>query len=217
MVGSNLIRGYRLGFVALATIAIIVQGIQGATRDESAAPHPFSWGNFFSFFTIQSNIIAIVMLLLLATAWSDARTPQQTLIRGGATAWMMTTGVVYGLLLSGYQEALQTTLPWVDTVLHKVIPLVMVIDWIVDRPQHRLTMRSCLVWMLYPLAYLVYSLIRGPIVDWYPYPFLNPDEAGGYAGVAAYSVGITIGFLGFIWVIVTLANRPWENRTSRAT
>ena len=58
-----------------------------------------------------------------------------------------------------------------------------------------------------PAAYLVYSLIRGPIVDWYPYPFLNPDEVGGYGGVAAYAVGIAaLAALG-TWVIVWIGHR----------
>jgi hypothetical protein len=70
--------------------------------------------------------------------------------------------------------------------------------------------------MAYPLAYLAYSLIRGPIVDWYPYPFLDPDEVGGYAGVAAYCVAIAAGVLGFIWLIVTLGNRTWERDVATA-
>ena len=51
-------------------------------------------------------------------------------------------------------------------------------------------------------AYLIYSTIRGLIVDWYPDPFLNPDEVGGYGGVAAHAVGIAaLAALG-TWVIV---------------
>jgi hypothetical protein len=73
--------------------------------------------------------------------------------------------------------------------------------------------------MIYPLAYLAYSLIRGPNVDWYPYPFLDPDEVGGYAGVAAMSIGITILFLGLIWLVVTLGNlssKWWAGRQAVA-
>jgi hypothetical protein len=204
---AQTLRGFRLLSAAGIAAAVITQWIDGVNNSDT-----FTVANFFSFFTIQSNIIAAVVLVLLATSWQEKRTETQTLIRGAAVAYMTTTGVVYGLLLSGYSEELQTTLPWVDTMLHRVIPLVMVIDWMIDRPHNPLRFKQCLVWAIYPVAYLVYSLIRGPIVDWYPYPFLNPDEAGGYAGVAAYSVGIAVGFLAFIWLIVTLGNRPWEER-----
>jgi hypothetical protein len=204
---AQTLRGFRLLSAAGIAAAVITQWIDGVNNSDT-----FTVANFFSFFTIQSNLIAAVVLVLLATTWRENRTETQTLIRGAAVAYMTTTGVVYGLLLSGYSEELQTTLPWVDTMLHRVIPLVMVIDWMIDRPHNPLRFKQCLVWAIYPVAYLVYSLIRGPIVDWYPYPFLNPDEAGGYAGVAAYSVGIAVGFLAFIWLIVTLGNRPWEER-----
>jgi hypothetical protein len=69
--------------------------------------------------------------------------------------------------------------------------------------------------LIYPMLYLVYSLIRGPIVDWYRYPFLDPDEAGGYLGVALYSVGITVGIGLFSWIIAALASENPIRRLQR--
>ena len=45
---------------------------------------------------------------------------------------------------------------------------------------------------IFPLLYVTYTLIRGAITGWYPYPFLNPENAGSYGGVAAYAVAIAI-------------------------
>jgi len=201
MTKASLQVAYRVAFALMVLIAAGYQIDVGLDRPS------FTLGNFFSFFTIQSNLFAASVLLWLATRKSDGHGANQgriDLIRGAATLYMATTGVVYGLLLSGYQEALQTTVPWVDTALHKVMPIVMVVDWLLDPPETRLTVRRALPWLIYPGLYLVYSLIRGPIVDWYPYPFLDPDESGGYLGVAAYAVGITVGVLAFTWVIVRL-------------
>ena len=36
--------------------------------------------------------------------------------------------------------------------------------------------------LVYPIAWVVYSLVRGAIVDWYPYPFLDVETLG-YAEV----------------------------------
>ncbi len=75
-------------------------------------------------------------------------------------------------------------------------------------PATALTWRKALPsWLVPQSAYLIYSTIRGPIVDWYPYPFFNPDEVGGYGGVAAYAVGIAaLAALG-TWVIVLTGQR----------
>lgn len=97
----------------------------------------FRPSNFFSFFTIQSNLFAAAVLFTggLGLARGDER--RWNLVRGAAVLYMFTTGVVYGLLLIGYQEALQTHIPWVDTTLHRVIPLVMVADWLLIPPGDR--------------------------------------------------------------------------------
>lgn len=88
-----------------------------------------------------------------------------------------------------------------------IIPLVMVIDWIIDPPQRSFTFRQAAWWLTYPLAVLAYSLIRGPIADWYPYPFLNPDENGGYPGVLATCLVIAAGVLIAIGILVWLSQR----------
>ena len=62
-----------------------------------------------------------------------------------------------------------------------------------------------------PLLYLAYSVIRGAIVGFYAYPFLNPDKVGGYGGVVFYSVSIIAVFLFVSWVLLTLGNKLKRN------
>ena len=202
----------RIGFVVL-TIAAIV-GQLSASWDLPT----FKVTNFFSFFTIQSNILAAAVLLAGAILAFKGRDRSETwdLVHGAAVAYMTTTGIVFAALLSGLPDDLDLTEPWVNFVLHQLMPVVVVLDWLISPPHNRLTIRKAMVWMIYPLAYCVYSLIRGPIADWYPYPFLNPDETGGYVGVAAYAVGIAVLFVGIIWFVVTLGNKAHEWWGSRA-
>ena len=70
----------------------------------------------------------------------------------------------------------------------------MIIDWLIDLPQFRIRVGSAMVGLIFPTADLAYSLIRGPLVDWYPYPFLDPGPSG-YLPVIVTSVGIAIGGL----------------------
>ena len=201
------IRVYRI-FFALLTVAMIAYQIR-----ESQGSGTLNVANFFSFFTIQSNILAAVVLLIGGSSLRFVQRPTTgwEMIRGAALIYMATTGVVYGLLLADVD--VQTN-GLVNDVLHRIIPIVMVADFLLQPFRHRITYRQALVWTIYPLVYLAYSLIRGPIVDWYPYPFLNPDKSGGYPGVAAYSVGILIFFLVATWVILAVAE--WR-RAKRAS
>lgn len=207
MTKRDWIRGYRIVFALTTIFAMTYQFIQGYNDNPD-----FRASNFFSFFTIQSNIIVAVVLLIAGlTALGEHPTRRFDLIRGAAVAYIALVGVVYGILLSGYQEELQTTLPWVDNIVHRIIPLVMVADWFIDPPKARIEFRQALVWVAYPIAYLAYTLIRGPQVDWWPYPFLNPHhESQGYGVVALYCVGIAIGFIAFIWVVAWLSRREPE-------
>jgi len=198
----SIVTGYRLAFAALGLAAMITQLVK-------VWDLPDNPGNFFSFFTIESNLLAAAVLLYgVVRPGIVGRSHTLDLVRGAAVLYMAVTGLVYGVLLSGYQEELQTTIPWVDTALHRVLPFVMVLDWIIDPPDNRLTWREALPrWIVYPAAYLVYSLIRGPIVDWYPYPFMDPDQAGGWAALAAYSVGITVVVVLGTWLVVWVGHR----------
>jgi len=57
-----------------------------------------------------------------------------------------------------------------------------------------------LIFLVYPVAYGAYSLIRGPIVDWYPYPFLDPQvPAIAWASIFFSGIlGLCIG--NFLWI-----------------
>ena len=194
---------YRVGFSALALVAIGYQFADGRGNNPD-----FRTVNFFSFFTIQSNLYAVAILLLAVLIDRRGRpSPTFDLFRGAAVLYMVTTGIVYGLLLSGYQEELQTTLPWVDTVVHRVMPIVLVADWLIGPPRTAIDVRRAAKWLIYPLVYVTYSLIRGPVVDWYPYPFLDPDEAGGYGGVLLYCVAIALGIGLFATVVAWTSRR----------
>jgi hypothetical protein len=59
-----------------------------------------------------------------------------------------------------------------------VIPAVLVVDWLLDPPRHRLGFKVALAWLAYPLVWFAYTLIRGSVVDWYPYPFVDVSQHG---------------------------------------
>lgn len=193
----------RVGFAALAVVAILVQLLDLADR---GVLNPV---NYFSYFTIQSNLIAVAALLAAAATWRGNRSRGVDFFRGAATSYMTLTFIVFALLLA--DTDVDTAIVWVDRVLHRVIPIVMVADWILDPPTLPISFQRALWWLAYPFAWLVYVLVRGPIAEWYPYPFLDPAN-GGYASVAVYGVAIFVGMVAIVWAVVAAGNAMAERR-----
>jgi len=213
----------RLGGAAAIVVAIVGQLTNvisyfddNPLRDESA-----TIVNFFSYFTIDSNILAVVVLLI--GAWRLARrlddSPAYALLRAGAVTYMAITGTVYNLLLRNVELVEGLGQAWSNEIVHVVGPVVMVVDWLFAPGRRRLEWRHVGVLLAFPVVWTAYTMIRGPHVDdpvlgadsWYPYPFLNPDEfATGYGGVAFFLVLIGVAFaaVSLLVVWVSRRNRP---------
>jgi hypothetical protein len=199
----SVVASYRAFFAGLTMVAIAVQLISLAGK---GTLDPI---NYFSYFTIDSNLIAVAVLLACAATRNQTSTPRLDLFRGAAVVYMSITGIVFTLLLSGTD--VDTAIPWVNTVVHQLMPLVMLADWLVAPPSARLQVRQGLLWLSFPLVWIIYTLIRGAIVNRYPYPFLDPVH-GGYASVAVYCVAILVAMIVVSALAVVLANAAGGGR-----
>jgi hypothetical protein len=183
---DRLLRIVRLGTIVLVVAAIIAPALDLASRGT------FDPTRFFAFFTIQSNLIGVVAFAWLLATGGGPRSPTLDRLRGAATLYLTITFFIVILLLSGVD--VQLDMVWVDVVLHKVFPIVIVLDWVLDPPRIRITIRDVLVWLVYPIGWAVLTVIRGALDDWYPYPFLDPAN-GGYGQVTIVIAAITLAFV----------------------
>lgn len=130
----------------------------------------------FSFFTIQSNIVVGVVAALLAIRPLRGSLRWQV-ARMDALLGIVITGLVFDLVLARQVDlhgwALVATIGF-----HYVTPWVTLIAWIVLGPRYRFRARTVLLAFAWPILWLVYTFVRGAIVDWYPYPFLDVNEKG---------------------------------------
>ena len=188
----------RVASVVLVVAAIVTQAIVLANAGA------FDPTRYFAFFTILSNLIGVAAFAWLIARGDRPRSRGLELLRGAAVVYLTVTFFVVIFLLSGVD--VQLKLVWVDVVLHKVFPVIVVADWILDPPTIRLSLRDGALWLAFPLAWTAVTLVRGAADGWYPYPFLDPAN-GGYGQVAVTVVAITLGFLVISAITVAVGNR----------
>ncbi|MFG3495674.1 Pr6Pr family membrane protein [Streptomyces sp. NPDC047928] len=185
-----------------------------------------------SYFTIQSNVlVAVVFAVSARRAWSG-RPPVPAGVTGGTLLFISITGLVYHLVLaddaSGFAmtaeiAALSSWQSLANQLLHTATPLGVALDWLLLTRPGGLRPRDATLWLLYPLAYLLFALTRGSLLApgapaRYPYPFLDV-AAHGYDGVLGNAVRLGLGFYILAITVVGLDRvRPYvrgrENRIS---
>jgi hypothetical protein len=150
---------------------------------------------YFVYFTVDTTMIAIVLLALTGVSMVR-RERDGILLTAAALAVVplaMVTGVVYNLTLRGRPTEAYLGMPWENEVLHVAMPLFLTLDWFVfrlfDRGRPPLPWRALLVALVFPVVWVVMTMTRGALSGWYPYPFLEPQA--GLATNATYLVGIS--------------------------
>ena len=184
--------------VILALLALTAMGQQLILHIGAS----YSALNFFSYFTNLSNLFAAFALLLSVFSGNGA---SRDIIRYVSTVNMTVVGLVFAVLLRNAD--LGALLPWVNYVLHYIMPVAVVLDWLLNPPASRLSSKRVLLALGFPSAYLAYVILRGADTGWYPYPFLNPAQVGGYGGVTIYALGIAATFVLAAWALLAAANR----------
>jgi hypothetical protein len=181
---SSRARALHLVVAAVAWTALVLQFVlvaRGASVLDETNPPGF-WlriGRFFSYFTIQSNILVAVAATWLAR---DPRAEGRLFraIRVAGLVGITITGVVYFFLLrplldlSGWNEV-------ADDLLHVASPVLTVAAWLVLGPRGRIDGRAIRDAFVWPVLWLAWTLAIGAGTGWFPYPFLNWHHTSGIA------------------------------------
>jgi len=156
---------------------------------------------YFSFFTILTNLIVALTTSAIAFLSESrlgnfaARPSTQTAVAG----YIAIVGIVYSLFLRAVWDpvGLQAV---ADHLLHDAVPLAYVIYWIAFAPKAGISWTSPFIWLVYPLAYVAYSLARGAASGWYPYWFVDVTQLG-YATALTNTAFVLLAFLitGFVF------------------
>lgn len=146
-----------------------------------------------SYFTIESNLLIAFSLSLIVLL------PKVTLSRffskistvTAIAVYIFIVSLVYNLVLRPFWHA-KSPYKTDDELLHLVVPVLYILYWLL-LPKFGLAWKQLPGWLLFPLLYLVYILIRGALSGFYPYFFLDV-KSFGYVQVMINSLALLLVF-----------------------
>ena len=160
--------------------------------------------SFFSYFTVLSNTLVATVLTCAVTSRESAtrRWFLQPWVSSGIAVSIAVVSLAYNLLLRHlwHPEGWQ----WLaDELLHDVMPLLFLVYWWSCVPKGRLRVGHIGLWVIYPLVYFAYSLLRGHLLAVYPYPFIDVEKLG-YPQVFINAGGSLVGFVVIALLVIGL-------------
>jgi len=191
MQGNSAKRIYSAAVALIAWFAVIIQLVLIIQNRVTGVPETLI--RFFSFFTILTNIVVAAYLTGVAFQKQDKAGWQRSSTATAIAVYILVVGFVYNAVLRqlwapvGMQKL-------VDELLHVVVPLLYFVYWVKFVSPVLLPWRKAITWLLYPLVYLVFVLIRGSVSNYYPYPFLDAFNHG-YEKVMISSAAMLLLFL----------------------
>ncbi|MGV8969994.1 MAG: Pr6Pr family membrane protein [Microbacteriaceae bacterium] len=193
-----LVRGLA-GFTVLG--ALIFQIVEKTVNNDMIPDQ------YFMFFTVQGAIITIAVLFWAGhVSWRRLMDPRSlTIARLAVLSYAVVTAVVYNVLLRGIPDEGFVTTPWPGEILHVWIPIFVVLDWLLAPGRPAVRWKALGIVVIYPLAWVGVTIVRGIVTDWYPYPFLNPETGWGSVGV--YIVAIAAFIIAIASLGIAVAQR----------
>lgn len=145
---------------------------------------------FFSYFTVQTNILAALVLTAFAIKTGPEEWLVHPFVRSAVATYIVMVGIIYNTVLRPL-EPLQNVMSFTNIVMHYVMPVAYLLFWLTCVRKAGLRWYDPLLWLIYPLFYLGFVLARGKISGFYPYPFIDAKTLG-YAGVTANTAGLLV-------------------------
>ena len=195
-----MVYNYLLGPLRLAIGFSLIGSVVWQVTDR-LANGVFRPTEYFAYFSIVSAVVAGLYLITtglgLLIKLDDTKWVE--IARLSLTVAMIVVGVVYHLLLADVANDVRDgdyawpVLP--NEIIHTYAPALILIDYLISIKAFRIRMKAALWVAVFPLIWLVLSVIRGIATNWWPYWFLNPNGEAGLVGMLGYVLGITLFFL----------------------
>lgn len=193
--------GFIIGIIALFSVILQLY----LMIENRVADVPETIIRFFSFFTILTNLlVGIYFSILINSNNFKASFFYKLFSVTSVTIYIFIVGLVYQIALRYiWQPAGLQRL--VDELLHSIIPILVVLYWYFYENKKNLKYLDVWYWLIYPIVYLIFILIRGQFSDYYPYPFVNIPVIGtSAAAINIVILIVTFGIISLAFVKIAL-------------
>jgi hypothetical protein len=177
----------------------------------AVAPLGIRFVRLFSFFTIDSNVLVLVAAVLAARLRVHG-TARIALFQS-ALLCIAVTGSAFSFLLDP-ELVLTGVAAIVTNLFHVVTPVAFVGAWLLWGPRRSFTWRTTALAFVAPIAWLVFTFVRGAITGWYPYLLLDAGRNG--LGPALVGAGVVLAY-GALLAVVVIAIDRWAPSLATAT
>ena len=163
--------------------------------------------NYFSFFTILTNLLVAVgtSFPILASRSAAGRFFLRPSTQSAIAVYIAVVGITYTLLLRHLWNP-QGVQKIADVLLHDVVPVLYVAFWAIFVPKAALRWSDTVRWLAYPVVYMVYTLAHGLVSNWWPYYFIDVS-ALGFPRAMGNAAGMLVAFFG-LGPLLSLADWP---------
>jgi hypothetical protein len=165
----------------------------------------FATVNYFSYFTQQSNMVNVLVLVVSGVLTFRGRSDPRwfAALHAIVTTYVVVSGVVFAVIVSqSASHHYSLAFPPSSQVLHFWLAGYVLLDWLLAPGRTPVRWRTLWLVLIYPLVWGWFTLERGREVRWYPYFFLDPAQVSPsqfqlYNGVVlAIIVGVLSSLIG---------------------
>lgn len=179
-----------------------------------------------TFFTVQSNILVLLVMIILSIfdilKLSGKFIEIPTFVKRlqlVSTTSISLTFIVFGIILTPVliiDDLQRVVLSYSSIVMHQIIPIVALLDWILDEPDDKISFGYTPIALCFPLYYFIFTLVVShlgvtyptyengvKIEGKFPYFFLDYETNGWFEITPAesfndYKIGV------FYWLVLIL-------------
>ena len=198
-----------IGILALfgVSVQLIISINRAIVEDNSVGEVVIS---MLGYFTILTNTFATIVLTTVSLLPNSRMgkvfaTPK---VFGCVVTSMLWVGIGFHVLLSDYwsPDGMEAVANYLN---HYIVPSALLLIWLVFPPKTKIPKWTPFIWEIYPVIYGIYIILRGKLIDKYPYPFFDVN-AIGYSQALLNGLVILLVILGigyFVMATVNLSSR----------